>query len=354
MDLITQGLLGACVGQRVGQKKLGRRSIVMGALAGMLPDADMIVGLSKDPLNVLIHHRGISHSLWFGPVVGSLLALLTFWYYRKRYTEDTYGIWAGVFIASLVTHPLLDWFTTYGTQLLAPFSNHRFSLNAIGIIDPFYSLPLLFPCILGLLNYKRFASFLSTVILTLTTGYLLWGIQQNDMAIRLAQQQLQQEQVSYQQVNAYPTMLQLFLRRIVVHTQDEVKIGFISTWAPQTIHWSSAKKANAEHTQILLNQTTPKIFAWFSEQQYMVIEEKTGQDCYLLTMTDLRLGYSDRTLWGIWNVSAVLNAQNNTVQDIRYNTYVFDHNSVHLLKDLFLEAFGYKNVIDFTPSSTYK
>jgi inner membrane protein len=148
MDLVTQGLLGGCVGQLVGQKRLGRRAIIGGALAGILPDADMIVAFSQAPFNVLIYHRGITHSLFFGPVIGPLLALLTFLYYRKRYPQDTFTTWSWVFTLSLVTHPLLDWFTTYGTQLLAPFSHHRFSLNAIGIIDPFYSLSLLLPCLI--------------------------------------------------------------------------------------------------------------------------------------------------------------------------------------------------------------
>ena len=51
--------------------------------------------------------------------------------------------WALVMAASMLSHPLLDWFTTYGTQLLAPFSRHRFAIDGVGIVDPFYSLTLI-------------------------------------------------------------------------------------------------------------------------------------------------------------------------------------------------------------------
>ena len=44
---------------------------------------------------------------------------------------------------ALVTHPLLDAMTVYGTQLALPFSDHPFGVGSIFIIDPLYTLPLL-------------------------------------------------------------------------------------------------------------------------------------------------------------------------------------------------------------------
>ena len=64
MDLITQGILGAAVSQVGFQKTLGRRALVWGAILGMLPDADVFIRLSSNPFAEMIHHRGITHSLW--------------------------------------------------------------------------------------------------------------------------------------------------------------------------------------------------------------------------------------------------------------------------------------------------
>jgi inner membrane protein len=49
----------------------------------------------------------------------------------------------------LASHVLIDVFTVYGTQLLAPFSRHGFGLNNFFIIDPLYTLPLVIGCLLA-------------------------------------------------------------------------------------------------------------------------------------------------------------------------------------------------------------
>ncbi len=41
-----------------------------------------------------------------------------------------------------MTHPLLDVFTVYGTQLLAPFSRRPFAVGSVFIIDPLVTVPL--------------------------------------------------------------------------------------------------------------------------------------------------------------------------------------------------------------------
>jgi hypothetical protein len=194
-----------------------------------------------------------------------------------------------------------------------------------------------------LFNYKRLASVLSTIALTLTTGYLLWGIEQNDTAIMLAQQQLQEEQVPYQRINAYPTLLQLFLRRLVVHTPEEVRVGFISTWAPQTIRWNKEKKVNSPHQHLFLTQEKAKVFAWFAEQQYVIIEEPTSTGNYALTMKDLRIGYPGKTLWGIWELSTILEGEGKAARSLHLHTQSFGSNSLHLLKESFRAAFGYSS-----------
>ncbi|MGB1248508.1 MAG: metal-dependent hydrolase, partial [Chitinophagales bacterium] len=51
-------------------------------------------------------------------------------------------LWLFSFLA-LFTHVLLDAFTTYGTQLLLPFSDKRISFDSINIVDPVYTIPLL-------------------------------------------------------------------------------------------------------------------------------------------------------------------------------------------------------------------
>lgn len=51
--------------------------------------------------------------------------------------------WTMLFFWAIVTHPLLDCFTAYGTQLLEPFSKNRVAWNTISVADPLYTLPFL-------------------------------------------------------------------------------------------------------------------------------------------------------------------------------------------------------------------
>ena len=131
MDTVTQALLGMAVGQAVFGRRLRGQALLWGAVGGALPDLDTLVAAPFGSFATLVHHRGISHSLLFGPVVGSLLGY-AFWRRRVRHpTRHSERLidWMGLWVLAIVTHPLLDLFTTYGTQLLAPLSNHRFAVN---------------------------------------------------------------------------------------------------------------------------------------------------------------------------------------------------------------------------------
>ena len=144
MDPLTHGLLGACVGQTLYGRSLGRPALVWGAVLGMAPDLD-ILARPADPLAEWIWHRGFTHALWFGPVVGGLVG-----YALWRWKGGALSAWLALAVMALLTHPLLDLFTSWGTQLLAPFSNRRFALDAVAIIDPAYSLVLAAGIALGL------------------------------------------------------------------------------------------------------------------------------------------------------------------------------------------------------------
>src|SRR5262245_32374418 len=137
MDPPTHGLLGAAIGQAVFGRTLGRRALLWGAVGGMLPDVDVVM-TAAGPMGEWLYHRGLTHALWVPPVAGALLG--TAMARRARRTEperDAHaGQWRWLFVLTLLSHPLLDFCTTYGTVLLAPFSYRRFAIDAIAIIDP--------------------------------------------------------------------------------------------------------------------------------------------------------------------------------------------------------------------------
>jgi len=144
MDPLTQGLLGASLGQALCGRALGRRALVWGALVGMTPDLDVLAS-PLSPMAEWLWHRGPTHALVFGPAVGPAIGWLL-WKRKGGRLRD----WVRLCVVALFTHPLLDAFTTYGTQLLWPFSRQRFAWDAVAIVDPLYSLVLVLALAFGL------------------------------------------------------------------------------------------------------------------------------------------------------------------------------------------------------------
>jgi len=138
MDSITQAVLGAAIAEAGFRKKLGRRALFFGAACGTFPDLD-IVSATIDPWLDLVAHRGPTHSLLVLPVIALGAGLIGARIGRK----GSWKTWAHCAFWALITHPLLDVFTSYGTQLLSPLSFRRFAFDAISIVDPVYTFPLI-------------------------------------------------------------------------------------------------------------------------------------------------------------------------------------------------------------------
>ncbi len=142
MDPLTQGLLGASLPQSVSKKQNVIVAGVLGLLAGMAPDLDVLIRSSTDPLLYLEFHRQFTHSLLFIPIGSLICALVLHPLIAKRRGLSFKQSW--LFCAlGYGTHALLDSCTSYGTQLFWPLSNARFAWNTVSIIDPAFTLPIL-------------------------------------------------------------------------------------------------------------------------------------------------------------------------------------------------------------------
>ncbi len=147
MDLVTQGVLGAAVAQGLAPEKSARRWAALGALGGLAPDLDGLIRSGSDPLLFLDFHRHFTHSLAFIPVGAALVAALVWAGSRgKIHAREAYL----PCLVGYATHGLLDGCTSYGTNLLWPFSEVRVAWNIISIIDPLFTLPLLLGIVLSL------------------------------------------------------------------------------------------------------------------------------------------------------------------------------------------------------------
>ena len=141
MDSITQASLGAAVGHLCWNKEIGAKALVAGALIGTIPDLDILAYPVLDQVQRLYWHRGESHSIFFVLLGGLATGLLVQRYcFGKRLNLQKAFLGALLIYA---THILIDLFTIYGTQLLAPVSRTGFGYGNFFIIDPLFTLALL-------------------------------------------------------------------------------------------------------------------------------------------------------------------------------------------------------------------
>lgn len=158
MDSLTQIVLGAACGEAILGKKIGNKALLFGAIGGTIPDLDVLVGswLYGNEIDAMLFHRGFMHSILFSVIAAFLLGWLFYKLYNsgKRLNTTTQKDWILLFFWSLFTHPILDCFTPYGTQLFAPFSNYRVAFNNIAVVDPIYTLPFLI-CMIVLMFFNR-------------------------------------------------------------------------------------------------------------------------------------------------------------------------------------------------------
>ncbi|HEY0825570.1 MAG TPA: metal-dependent hydrolase, partial [Ramlibacter sp.] len=171
MDSISQIALGAAVGMAtMGRRTALWKAALWGGIAGTLPDLDVVID-HGDALRNMTMHRGASHSLFWLTLASPLVAALPAALHRERHLFRRW--WLAIWLA-LVTHPLLDAMTVYGTRLLLPFSDHPFAVGSVFIIDPLYTVPLLIGLVVALARREGRGLRANAWGLALSTAYLAW------------------------------------------------------------------------------------------------------------------------------------------------------------------------------------
>jgi inner membrane protein len=317
MDTLTQGLLGAVCGQALFADKLGfRRAAAWGAVGGLIPDVDVLPIAFLGPLAEFKYHRAVTHSLWFSLAAGPLLGWAVWrWQRRRRATEadareaGTLAAWTSLFIVALVTHPLLDLFTTYGTMLLWP-NPHRFALDGVAIIDPIYSGILVLALVVG--RFARGSRGLALAqtagvgALVATTWFLFYGLHLNDEAEAEARRQLAPRTSPALTVRAYPTLFQPWLRRVVARDGRDVYVGLLSTWAPHPVRFSRFVEPRDARIDAALATPEGELFTWFAMGQTTARVLEDGGGGASVEVDDLRYGYGDEPAHGLWGLRFLL------------------------------------------------
>ncbi|QYA24484.1 metal-dependent hydrolase [Gramella sp. MT6] len=287
MDSVTQIVLGAAVGEAVLGKKVGKKAILYGAIAGTIPDLDTLVGNFFDTITAIEIHRGFSHSIvfaiLFAPIFGWIISKI------ESSSEATWKNWSWLMFWGLFTHPLLDAHTTWGTQLFWPF-DLRLAYKNIFVIDPLYTLPFLFFLIMAMRfnrtdpkrrKYNRLGLIVSSIyLLVITPALKFYTFQKFEAA-------LEEQNITYERMDTRPTPLNSILWTANIETNESFLIGNYSVFDTQPIDFYTVPK-NYDLAGELADDPNLNRLIQISDGWY-TFSEKNGD----LYFNDLRFGNMD-------------------------------------------------------------
>lgn len=353
MDTFTQLALGAACGEAVLGKKIGNRAMAWGAFGGLLPDFDVAASFFTDEITALAFHRGFMHSITFAALAALGLGWLVEWLYRsgfyqkrrykafvftsvmafyvllmfgirfmlrdavetwwhlavaaiggialgwfiwKKYVsqelqpvEATRRDWIWLFFIAIFTHPVLDCFTAFGTQLFQPFSDYRVSFNNISVVDPQYTIFLMLGILVAsqIAREKKARRIANWAGIALSSAYMAFTFYHKAEFDKIFKASLAKEGIDYQRFMSAPTILNNYLWLGVAEGDTAYYHGYYSFFdkEPMVKKFTTLPKYHDRLAGFEKDRTV-KVLRWFSKDYYNVIVRKDGR----LQFNDLRYG----------------------------------------------------------------
>lgn len=284
MDSVTQavfgaGISGALLGRQIGMRK----ALLTGAVLGTLPDLDVIIDYG-DPISGMINHRGFTHSVFVLTGVSALLTAVM----RRFWPSPAYGAVRLFLMLWLVfiTHPILDAFTAYGTQLFWPLKPTPASWSSLFIIDPFFTLPLVGAFLVGLVaGYTPRTHRFVVGALAWCAAYLVLAVVAKNVVEQRVQEQLALQGITPVAMFSTPEPFNIALWRVVARTPDDHYVEAIAS----VLDTGPAEMIRLPLNSHLATEIGPmeqlQGLQWFSDN-WLRYDDIQGQ----LVVSDLRMG----------------------------------------------------------------
>ena len=304
MDPLSQGVIGAVAAQQKTTKNHFIIATILGFLSGMAADLDIFIRSSNDPLLYLEFHRQFTHSLIFIPVGGFVCAI--FFYYLFLSNKDI--TFKQTYIYSTLgyaTHGLLDSCTTYGTQLLWPFTDDRIAWNTISIIDPLFTIPLLSLIIIAVIKKKKVISYLA---LSWVIFYSIFGLIQKERAETIGNGLANTRGHDLINVVAKPSFANLIVWKIIYTTKDSYYIDAVRLGLEENvIEGVKIDKLNIQKSFPWLDLKSQQArdierFRWFSNGYLALSETHPNR------IIDIRYSMLPNEGHGLWGIELRPNA----------------------------------------------
>lgn len=286
MDSLTQIVLGAACGEAAMGKKIGNKALLFGAIGGTIPDLDVFVGswLFQNEIDSMAFHRGFMHSIVFAILASFTLGYLVYWLYNtgKRKNSTTRKDWIMLFFFSIFTHPLLDSFTPYGTQLFLPFSNYRVAVNNISVVDPAYTLPFLL-CLIIVMFFRRSSNrrrLWNNIGIGISSLYMLLTLINKIYINNVFKRSLEKNEISFTRFQTQPSIFNNVLWYGIAENENAYHVAFYSLF-DKSNRFSDWQQLPKNHELVPVSNKDIQTLAWFSNGYYNIIPlDSVGQYRY--------------------------------------------------------------------------
>ncbi|MDR0490702.1 MAG: metal-dependent hydrolase [Oscillospiraceae bacterium] len=178
MDSVTHAVSGTALVLALQHRPATKWAVPIAMAVACMPDIDIL--FSRAPIDSLLFHRGITHSLFASPILALLCALLMYPFWRRGTRQAWTFKGSALFAFSLLLiHIWLDCVTSYGTLAFLPFSDYRVRLNGMFIVDLALLVPLIIACCVAW-RRPRIAAIAIIWLFLYSGGTVLWRIHLHD------------------------------------------------------------------------------------------------------------------------------------------------------------------------------
>ena len=327
--------------------------MLWGAVAGTIPDLDILTNFFMSEINATIAHRHITHAIVFPFFMAPLFGWLVYKFYKGDFDKNpiykgtisaigallaagilfllalgiyqnglspiplTIGLalvglialrirnywktdfsrlgttatkkeWSWLFFWGLFTHPLLDCFTSYGTQIFQPFSDYRVAFSTVAVADPFYTIPFLTCVIIAgyLTRNTKKRAIINWIGIVFSCLYLLLTIRNKMVVTKIFEDNLAQHNIKYNRTFVSPTILNNILWQGVAESKYKFYYGNYSLLDNKPVIKIDSLYKHHNRRATLSQYKNYNTLRWFSNNYFTL--DSVAPNKY--KMNDLRFG----------------------------------------------------------------
>ena len=228
MDTTTHALAGYMIVKTGLSRDTGKWGTIAGVSAAIFPDLDMLLRPFFSAEFTLKYHRHLTNSV----LLIVPLSLLFAWLFVKISRVRRFWTFFLIWLVELLAHTFLDLVTSYGTMILSPFSNSRFTLDWVFIIDLVLVSTFLFPLI-ALHLWKKRSLILARISVVLAALYICLCAYNHSQALFLGKNYARQKGLKTESVASLPQPLSPFNWGNYILTEEKIYQGLVNLIAKE-------------------------------------------------------------------------------------------------------------------------